>query len=63
MQHPDALAERLVSLGPALAVATVVEMSQRTRHPPREVREIVARLAQDLPSAMRRLEAALAQMR
>lgn len=58
-QHPDVLAERLVSLNPLLAVSTVVEMSKRTRNPHREVREVVERLAQDLPNAMNRLAAAM----
>lgn len=58
-QHPDPLAEHLVSLSPALAAAAVVEMSERTRNPHREVAEIVERLAQDLPNAMNRLVTAL----
>jgi predicted nucleic acid-binding protein len=58
-QHPDVLAERFVSLAPALVVTAVVEMSQRTRSPHREVREIVDRLGRDLPRTMARLVAAM----
>ena len=59
VHHPDVLADRLVSLGPMSAISAVVEMSERTRDPHREVREVVERLAQDLPNAMRQLVAAM----
>jgi predicted nucleic acid-binding protein len=55
-QHPDVFAEHLVDLDPAAAARALEEMSGRTQNPHREVQEIVARLGEDLPKAMGRLE-------
>jgi predicted nucleic acid-binding protein len=57
-QHPDVFAEHLVDLDQFAVRGALDEMSARTRAPQRTVPEIIARLAQDLPNAMRRLDEA-----
>jgi predicted nucleic acid-binding protein len=55
-QHPDVFAEHLIYLDPPAAARALEEMSGRTQQPHRNVPEIVARLTQDLPTAMQRVE-------
>ncbi|HEX9774541.1 MAG TPA: PIN domain-containing protein [Actinomycetota bacterium] len=54
-QHPDEFTRRLVTESASGVLDALEEMAGRKTSPPRTVDEIIDRLAQELPSAMRTL--------